>query len=58
MKPFEYFSPATLAEAISLLSQCGDDPSTGAQGRALAGGTDLLIRMKRRQWTPRAVVSL
>ena len=52
MKPFEYFSPTTLAEAISLLSQ------HGSNARALAGGTDLLIRMKRKQWTPRAVVSL
>ena len=52
MKPFEYFSPTTLAEAISFLSQYGSD------ARALAGGTDLLIRMKRKQWTPRAVVSL
>ncbi len=58
MKPFEYFAPSTLTEAISHLSQFGDDPSTGAQGRALAGGTDLLIRMKRKQWLPRAVVSL
>ena len=52
MKPFEYFSPTNVAEAISLLSQYGSD------ARALAGGTDLLIRMKRKQWTPRAVVSL
>ncbi len=52
MKPFEYFSPTTLAEAISFLNQYGSD------ARALAGGTDLLIRMKRKQWTPRAVVSL
>ncbi len=52
MKPFEYFSPTTLSEAISLLGEYGSD------ARALAGGTDLLIRMKRKQWTPRAVVSL
>jgi CO/xanthine dehydrogenase FAD-binding subunit len=52
LKPFEYFSPTTFAEVISLLSQYGNDT------RALAGGTDLLIRMKRKQWTPRAVVSL
>ena len=52
MKPFEYFSPTTLAETVSLLSQYDGD------ARALAGGTDLLIRMKRKQWTPRAVVSL
>jgi len=58
LKPFEYFAPTTLADAVSLLDQYGNDPSAGAQGRALAGGTDLLIRVKRKQWMPRAVVSL
>ncbi|MBI4673110.1 MAG: xanthine dehydrogenase family protein subunit M [Chloroflexi bacterium] len=52
MKPFDFFSPPTLAEASRILADYD-----GA-GRALAGGTDLLIRMKRKQWTPRAVVSL
>ncbi len=52
MKPFEYFAPTTLAEAVSLLSQYGGD------AHALAGGTDLLIRMKRKQWMARVVVSL
>ncbi|HEX7592708.1 MAG TPA: FAD binding domain-containing protein, partial [Anaerolineae bacterium] len=52
MKPFDYFSPTTIDEATRMLADYGDD------ARALAGGTDLLIRMKRKQWTPRAVVSL
>jgi len=52
MKPFTFFSPTTLAEAARILADHNGD------GRALAGGTDLLIRMKRGQWTPRAVVSL
>jgi carbon-monoxide dehydrogenase medium subunit len=52
MKPFEFFSPTTLAEASRILGDYNGD------GRALAGGTDLLIRMKRQQWMPRAVVSL
>lgn len=52
MKPFEYFSPTNLSEATSLLSEYGSD------ARVLAGGTDLLIRMKRKQWTPHAVMSL
>lgn len=52
MKPFTFFSPRTLIEASHILAD------HNGQGRALAGGTDLLIRMKRQQWTPRAVVSL
>jgi carbon-monoxide dehydrogenase medium subunit len=52
MKPFTFFSPRTLAEASRILAD------HNGNGRALAGGTDLLIRMKRGQWTPRAVVSL
>ncbi len=52
MKPFEFFSPTALSDAARMLADYN------GEGRALAGGTDLLIRMKRRQWTPRAVVSL
>ena len=52
MKPFEFYSPQTLDEASQILAD------NGADARVLAGGTDLLIRMKRKQWTPRAVVSL
>lgn len=52
MKPFDFFTPPTLAEASRVLADYDGN------GRALAGGTDLLIRMKRKQWTPRAVVSL
>lgn len=51
MKPFEYFSPTTLAGAVQIMA---DHPGA----RALAGGTDLLIRMKRKQWTPDVVVNL
>lgn len=52
MKPFEFYSPQTLDEAKQILAD------HGADARVLAGGTDLLIRMKRMQWTPRAVISL
>lgn len=51
MKPFDYFSPRTLDEATGILN--GEDSA-----RALAGGTDLLLRLKRKQWTPRALVNL
>lgn len=51
MKPFQYYAPTTLAEACRILGDC-----EGA--RALAGGTDLLIRMKRGQWLAPALVNL
>ena len=52
MNPCAFFSPSTLADASRILADHNGD------ARALAGGTDLLIRMKRKQWTPRAVISL
>jgi CO/xanthine dehydrogenase FAD-binding subunit len=52
MKHFDYFAPTTLDHAVSLLEEYG------IEARPLAGGTDLLIRMKRQQWTPRVVVNL
>jgi CO/xanthine dehydrogenase FAD-binding subunit len=52
MKHFDYFAPTTLDHAVRLLEEYG------GEARPLAGGTDLLIRMKRKQWTPRAVVNL
>lgn len=52
LKPFSYFEPATLAEAVEILS--------GSKEKAylLAGGTDLLIRMKRGEIAPPALVNL
>jgi 4-hydroxybenzoyl-CoA reductase subunit beta len=49
---FEYHAPRALGEAASLLA--------GHPGRAmiLAGGTDILPNMKRRQQTPEILVSL
>jgi carbon-monoxide dehydrogenase medium subunit len=40
MKPFEYYEPASLAEASDLLRRLGKDASI------IAGGTDLLVEMK------------
>jgi CO/xanthine dehydrogenase FAD-binding subunit len=49
---FDYFAPRTLGEALKLLAEKGD----GA--RVMAGGTDLVIRMKNGLLKPRAVIAL
>jgi aerobic carbon-monoxide dehydrogenase medium subunit len=50
LKPFGYFEPATVEEAIGLLSTHGD------KAKVLAGGTDLIISMKRREILPEKVI--
>ena len=40
MRPFAYYAPRSLEEAIAVLRQQGEG------GRPLAGGTDLLVQMK------------
>ena len=52
LEPFEYFEPETVKEAIDILAKY--------EGRAklLAGGVDLIARMRRREIQPQAVVSL
>lgn len=49
---FNYLSPKTLDEACSLLSQYKE------KARAVAGGTDLLIRMKDKLVTPQYLIGL
>ena len=49
---FSYLAPGTLAEALELLSQ----QARGAY--PLAGGTDLVVRMKRGEIAPLVVVNL
>jgi 4-hydroxybenzoyl-CoA reductase subunit beta len=49
---FEFHAPADVAEAATLLAAAPDETML------LAGGTDLLPNMKRRQQTPRRVVAL
>lgn len=52
MKDFQLFSPTELEEALDLLTRhCG-------QMRILAGGTDLLIRMRDGQVQPETVLDL
>jgi CO/xanthine dehydrogenase FAD-binding subunit len=52
MKPFEYSSPKTLKETLSLIEKFG------AQGILIAGGTDLIPLLKLRFMTPRYVVDI
>ena len=52
MKPFEYFAPQTLHEAIEILAAYDGD------ARAIAGGTDLLLKMKLGEAAPKAVVNI
>jgi carbon-monoxide dehydrogenase medium subunit len=49
---FQYHTPTSLPEALKLLSSYGRD------ARLLAGGTDLLLAMKRRTATPSHLINL
>jgi CO/xanthine dehydrogenase FAD-binding subunit len=49
---FDYFEPTTIKEAVTLLQQYGD------KARVIAGGTDLVSRMKDRKIDPGYVISL
>lgn len=48
----EFFEPETLAEAVALGDRWGE------QGSFIAGGTDLVIQMRRGRRDPRALISL
>jgi CO/xanthine dehydrogenase FAD-binding subunit len=52
MHRFEYLRPATLDEAVALLAR------HGAGARLLAGGTDLIIRLRDGTVVPQAVVDV
>ena len=49
---FDYRTPRTIAEAVKII---GD---SGPEAQFVAGGTDLYPNMKRRQQTPRTVISV
>jgi CO/xanthine dehydrogenase FAD-binding subunit len=49
---FEYHEPATLVEACRMMAELG------GRVRPIAGGTDLVVNMRRRTVTPEHVVSL
>ncbi len=52
LKPFEYREPKTLREAIKILA------GEGPRAVALAGGTDLVVRMKQGVVAPSLLVNL
>jgi carbon-monoxide dehydrogenase medium subunit len=52
MQPFAYARPATLPEAVALLAEHGPD------AKLLAGGTDLIIRLRDGTLRPSVVVDL
>ncbi|MGC9348751.1 MAG: FAD binding domain-containing protein, partial [Anaerolineae bacterium] len=52
MKPFAYEAPTTVEEAVGLLAD------KGRRARPLAGGTDLLVNMKKKVLAPENLISL
>lgn len=52
MKPFDYFEAHSLGEALGLLGRYAPD------ALPIAGGTDLLVRMKRSQVFPKVLVDI
>jgi len=52
MQGFEYVSPGTVQEAVSLLGASWND------AQVLAGGTDLITLMKEYLHTPKRVVNI
>jgi CO/xanthine dehydrogenase FAD-binding subunit len=52
MHPFEYARPGSLAEAVALLAD------RGPEARVLAGGTDLIIRLRDGSLAPALVVDV
>jgi xanthine dehydrogenase FAD-binding subunit len=52
MKPFEYFSPSSVEEALALLEQYGD------QATIMAGGTDLMPALNGHTISPKYVIHL
>ena len=51
-EPFEYYAPSSVAEAVALLEEHGED------GKILAGGHSLLPLMKLRLAAPKHVIDL
>ena len=52
MKPFDYEAPESIEEAVALLAEHSPN------AKPIAGGTDLLVRLKRNELTPKLLVDL
>ena len=52
MNSFDYLEPRTIDEAVRMLAD------HGSRARLLAGGTDLLVQMEMRRYTPERVIYL
>ncbi len=52
MKSFEYFAPTSIMEASDILARYG------GTARVVAGGTDLLLKMKANRLAPQAVINI
>lgn len=52
MKPYDYLTPRTIPEAIEALT------SYRGEARVIAGGTDLLLKMKAGRLAPKAVINI
>lgn len=52
LKPFDYFEPTTIKEAVQILGRYG------TKAKLLAGGVDLVARMRRHQVQPQYVVNI
>ena len=52
LKPFEYFEPRAIEEAVRILSMYGEE------AKVLAGGVDLVPRMRQHKIKPACVVSI
>jgi len=52
LKPFKYFEPQTIGEAHQLLSKYG------SEAKLLAGGTDVIVFMKKREIGPKYLVCI
>lgn len=52
LRPFEYLEPASVSEAVEMLTRHGE------RARIFAGGTDLVISMKKRQIVPDYLIAI